>query len=368
MHRLITLLFLTVSICGFAQVTDPEPGYLTADGPYIFNLGNGLARVVSVDMFGNITDTIGVKPRSFNVVSHDGRFSFEVALHGHSRQNWELPATDSTFILSDPHGRMDCLVSILQAGGVIDDKLNWAFGPNRMVLIGDVMDRGDDVTQIFWLLYKLEEEAREAGGSVTMVYGNHEAMVLAGDLRYCREKYKALADSVGLDVPGLYGASSELGGWLAGFNTLQKVGDDLFVHGGTGGIVLELGMDAPEINELFSEGIFLDKKEKAAHSETMKELFKNKGPVWYRVFFENKEKWGGRMDSATLDRILEKFGASRVFVGHTIFRKIRSMYGGRVVHVDVDAKVNHDAGGDRAVLLAGRKAFVVRDSGAKRRM
>ena len=43
---------------------------------------------------------------------------------------------------------------------------------------------------IFWLMYKLEQEAWEAGGVMTFMLGNHEEMVLRGNLKYTRSKYK----------------------------------------------------------------------------------------------------------------------------------------------------------------------------------
>ena len=36
------------------------------------------------------------------------------------------------------------------------------------MIIGDIFDRGKDVPQIFWLFYKLEEEAAKAGGHVSL--------------------------------------------------------------------------------------------------------------------------------------------------------------------------------------------------------
>lgn len=351
----------------FAQVVDPELHRLTSDGPYIIHQADGMTRVISVDATGNIIDTVGVAPKSFTVTSHDGLYSFDVTLRDHARQDWQLPKTRRTFILSDPHGRLDCLVSILQAGGVIDGNLDWAFGCDRLVLIGDVMDRGDDVTQIFWLLYKLEAQAADAGGSVSMVYGNHECMVMAGDLRYCREKYKVLADAVGLTVPQLYGPDSEIGRWLGNLNTIMKVGNDLFVHAGLSRDFYELGLEIPQVNSLCSEGLFMTSQERHSHSETLYFMFRTSGPVWYRGFFFSDKKYGGKMDSSTLDLILHRYDADRVFVGHSIFRNIRKFFGKRVVAVDVDAKLNRDSGRSRAVLIDGNDEFLIFDSGKRKR-
>lgn len=366
---LATTMLLALSAAAFSQVVDPEPGHMTADGPYIFHMGGDSSRVVSVSTYdGNavsIVDTVGVTPDSFTVVSHDGSVSFDVTLHPVSRQSCRLSRTGRTFITSDPHGRLDCLLSILKAGGVIGEDLHWCFGCDRLVIIGDVMDRGDDVTQIFWFLYRLEKEAEDAGGSLTFVYGNHEPMVLAGDLRYTRAKYLTLADTLGLSVPALYGADTELGRWLATRNTMTLVGDDLFVHAGISGIFCEEGLTMAQLNEMCSRGLFMTKEEKKADSKLMYSLFRTPGPVWYRGYFQNLKKYGGRMDGKTLDASLDQYGAKRVFVGHTIVRNIHTLYDGRVVAVDVDAKINYDKGRGRGILIDSQGEWVVRDSGRK---
>ncbi len=77
-------------------------------------------------------------------------------------------------VLSDPHGDLDCFVSVLKNNGVIGDRYEWTFGEGQLVVIGDVFDRGDDVVPIFWLLYKLEAEAVRQGGAVIFTLGNHE--------------------------------------------------------------------------------------------------------------------------------------------------------------------------------------------------
>lgn len=353
-----------LSVAAGAQVVDPEPGFLTADGPYFFN-DDSVCRTVSVGLDGRLVDSLGVVPDIFEVVSHDGEFRFNVRLHEVRRQPWFMEKTEKTYIISDPHGRMDCLVSILQAGGVIDNDLKWSFGPNRLIIIGDVMDRGDDVTQIYWLLYELELEAGQAGGSLVFVYGNHEPMVLGGDLRYTRAKYKSLADSLNLTVPSLYGRNTVLGNWLANANTMVMVGGDLFVHAGLSKDFADKKLSIPEVNELCSRGAFMTSSARKSDSDLMRFLFKNQGPLWYRGFFPHNKKYGKRLDRGALEAILRQYGASRVFVGHTVFSHIRTFYGGMAVTVDVDAKINRDKGRSRAVLMDGCNEYVVFDSGKK---
>ena len=39
---------------------------------------------------------------------------------------------------------------------------------------------------------------------------NHEALVLSNDLRYTKDKYKLLAEKLGVEYPSLFGTNTEL--------------------------------------------------------------------------------------------------------------------------------------------------------------
>eukprot|EP00850_Spirogloea_muscicola_P007005 SM000034S12759 [mRNA] locus=s34:515130:515745:- [translate_table: standard] len=53
-----------------------------------------------------------------------------------------------------------------------------------VVQLGDVLDRGDDEIAILSLLHHLDFEARQQGGAVYLVNGNHETMNVGEDFRY----------------------------------------------------------------------------------------------------------------------------------------------------------------------------------------
>lgn len=105
-------------------------------------------------------------------------------------------------------------MSLLRGNNVIDKDYHWSFGASHLVVIGDIFDRGKDVPQIFWLFYKLEKEAADAGGHVSFLLGNHEPLVTANDLRYTKEKYKTLARKLGMDYPALFGRTQNLANGL----------------------------------------------------------------------------------------------------------------------------------------------------------
>lgn len=85
--------------------------------------------------------------------------------------------------IGDVHGAGDGLRTILRQTGLVDDALDWSGGTATLVQTGDLTDRGPQVREVMDLLMRLEDGAREAGGDVRVLLGNHEMMNLMGDLR-----------------------------------------------------------------------------------------------------------------------------------------------------------------------------------------
>ncbi len=269
--------------------------------------------------------------------------------------------------MSDPHGNLDCFVSLLQGNKVIDDNLNWSYGDNHLVIIGDIFDRGDDVIQILWLVYKLEQEATQAGGCVSFLLGNHEPMVLASDLRYSTEKYTALSDKLGVPYARLLGENTELGKWLATRNTIQIIGDNLYVHAGLSKEFYEMELSIPVVNEAMSEVLFLNKKERRSFSELAAFLYGSNGPIWYRGLVRSEEKYNP-LSSEILEQILKRYNVKKIIVGHTIFDDISTFYNGKVIGVNVNNARNKAKGLGRGLLIKNQKYKVVGDEGVKREL
>ena len=73
-----------------------------------------------------------------------------------------VAAEQPIFIVADTHGEFEILAEMLQKHGVLDETLRWKFGRGHLVVLGDVFDRGPHQTEILWLLYELEAQARKA--------------------------------------------------------------------------------------------------------------------------------------------------------------------------------------------------------------
>lgn len=372
--RLIYLFLLAAQlICaasfGKGRVDEKEKATrtekLTADGPYILRQADGSTRIIAVNPAGNIEDSVfKLLPEdfTFKVCSHDKKHSFHVTLHPIERPAWCHNQPEKTFVMSDPHGNLDCVISLLQGNGIIDDNYHWQYKNNRLVVIGDVFDRGKDVVQIFWLLYQLEKEAEEAGGHLDFILGNHEPMVLMNDLRYTENKYKLLADTLNMKYPELFAPNTELGKWLCTRNTMQTVGRNLFVHAGLSKEFFEKGLTIPTVNEQMSLGLYKKKAERKEASPLIYFLFGSKGPIWYRGMVKKEEKYNP-LSADTLQLILEKYDVDRIIVGHTIFKDISTFYNKKVIAVNVDNPINRKKKRGRAILITRNCIFVVGDKG-----
>ena len=250
--------------------------------------------------------------------------------------------------VSDVHGRFDSLLHLLQAQHVVDAELHWRFGQGQLVIVGDVMDRGPQVTESYWFLRGLEQAAKKSGGAVHVILGNHEAMLLAGDTRYVNSKY--LAAPTGLPALSvLYGPTSELGRWLRTRPAMVRLGDILFVHGGISPEVLELGLDLHQINLGIANALGLSPKEAWGDAAV---LLSSKGPLWYRGLLPE-----GGSPQATEDhitRVLDHFKVRTLVVGHTTLPALGGFHGGRVYGIDAGIK---DGNPGEAWLWAGGKAW-----------
>ena len=235
--------------------------------------------------------------------------------------------------LSDIHGQYDLMVRLLRANGIVDGKLDWRFGRGHLVIVGDVFDRGGQVNQVLWLLYALEQQAREAGGGVHLLLGNHEIMVLANDLRYVNEGYLRSAAALESSYVDLYGPDSVLGRWLRGKAVIAQINDVLFVHGGIAADYFESGLDRAQYNERYRATLGTPKAV-WQHDPALAALYNGKtSPIWYRGYFTDSDL---RQDQ--VDAIAARLGVARIVVGHTSHKQVGSYFDGRVIGVDSSIK------------------------------
>jgi hypothetical protein len=265
-----------------------------------------------------------------------------VSLERPRRPPESIRDVDSVFVVSDVHGRFSSLTGTLSRAGVLDSALRWTGGQAHLVVAGDVFDRGPDATRVWWLLYRLEREARAAGGGVDVILGNHEIMILAGDTTYLSEKEATLARYHGTCYACLYDIrTSVLGRWLATKPAVLKINDAVFVHGGVTPLFASLGIGKlnDAVYEYLREPIFrqllADTAAAAArfgeevYRQRLAFFFHPESPLWFRGYVQDDTL------APQLDSVLGRYDAAVHVVGHTPVRAIASRYGGKLIPVNV---------------------------------
>ena len=235
--------------------------------------------------------------------------------------------------LSDLHGQYNLTIDILKVNEIIDENLNWAFGKGHLVILGDVFDRGDEVTELLWFIFYLERQAEISGGKVHFVLGNHEYMTMRNDLRYMNKKYRFASYLLNTPYNELYGTHSLLGRWLRSKSTIILINDNLFVHAGISRLFIEEGYELEETNQYMRQSLFQDEKvnEKAWDSIYGK-YYNDAGPIWYRGYFNPDFK------KSEINRILRKVDANHIIVGHTSFKQIESLFDNKILAIDSSIK------------------------------
>ncbi len=231
--------------------------------------------------------------------------------------------------ISDIESGFGAFRQFLLTHGVADMQLNWTFGKGHLVLVGDFVDRGASTTQVLWAVYKLEQSAREAGGQVHFIIGNHEIKNLQGNFQSANEKYFYIAGMLGKQQYQLFDDQALLGRWLASKNVLEVINGVAFVHGGLHPDLAKYQTSVPEINQIVRSGYRTLYYSPATVSKTSFLQSSTTGPAWYRGYFKDD------LTQQDVEQGLTAVGATAVVVGHTLQGKVNTRFNHKVFAIDV---------------------------------
>ncbi|MFT7628520.1 MAG: ankyrin repeat protein [Ulvibacter sp.] len=234
--------------------------------------------------------------------------------------------------VSDIHGQYDTFIELLKNNGVIDNQGKWSFGDGHFVVAGDMFDRGPQVTEVLWFLYDLEKQAEENGGKLHVLLGNHDVMVLNGNLRSIHPKYTEIAKILETPFNELFNKGTVLGDWLRTRPVLIKLNGILFTHGGLHPELVEKGLSIEKINSEFKKQLIASELAEK-RNELGDFLHRAQGPIYYRGYFQGELATDGQ-----IDELLKHFKISNIVVGHTTHKQIEMHYNGKVIVIDANMK------------------------------
>jgi hypothetical protein len=343
---LIFLLFSTVSCVdsgqekidyreGLSNFNPNEyPNKNISDGPYFFYENDELIlKWLEEDQVVKHT----INDKNFDVI--EANFGMQLKPEWLSRNSkpidykQEFKDVDKIIAISDIHGQYKLFVKLLREYNIIDENNNWSFGTGNLIIVGDIFDRGPQVNEALWLVFKLSHQALESGGKLHYLMGNHEEMILNKDHRYVNDKYLASAKKLNLTYEQLFTENTVIGNWLRTKPVIIQINDVLFVHAGISPEFIEKGFTAEQANRIFLNDIIGKTKAETKHDTVLSFLRGSEGPIWYRGYFRDDE-----LDRDKVDLILKHFNKKHIVVGHTSQVSIVSLFRNRIFGVDSSIK------------------------------
>jgi hypothetical protein len=243
--------------------------------------------------------------------------------------------------IGDIHADLNAFRVALRTAGAIDTRDQWVGGTMTVVQLGDLIGRSDEERQVLDFLFDLQRRAREAGGTVHALLGNHE--VFGG--RLDNQAVGPNPFPAWETVPGLQlndprlrhlpphararGAALMPGGpyarRLAEFPVVLKLGQTVFVHGGVVPRWAQYGVD--RINREVRAWLLGQTEE----PDSALGVDDGDRVMWTRQFSANVTS----EDCTVLGESLKILGARRMIVAHTVHQDITARCDGRVWAIDV---------------------------------
>lgn len=376
-HFLVVLLVLAVPAIGLGIWQDAEFNYgdnmmaykMAGEGPHVFQKDN---QWLVQTLRGGRDEGFWIDQQ---VHALTGNFQLEVNFPlDNSRfvvqasPEFVTPATryqddQPILAISDIEGNYRTFRDFLVNAKLIDSDLNWKFGKGHLVLVGDFVDRGASTTQVLWLIYKLEQDAKSKGGQVHYILGNHELKNLQGNFESAHKRYFNVAAILGKKQIELFGEDAFLGRWLMSKNTVEVINGFLFVHGGLHPALANLPYSLDELNRIVRtqyRQVWFPKRQ--AGGDDILHSTKT-GPAWYRGYFKDD------LTQAQVSQTLEKFNATGAVVGHTVNWRVKTLFNKKVFAIDVKHPWDYRTGlpprRSEGLILDGRNAWRVLDDGER---
>jgi hypothetical protein len=229
-----------------------------------------------------------------------------------------IPQPEKIVAIGDLHGDAHALVTILSGMNLIDARTNWTGGKTVLIILGDMVDRGNESRRIFDILMSLQQQAPRSGGRVVALLGNHEYLVAQNDLRFFThqdaQNYRDFATSPqSYDRDVIFNAfsyQSKYGQWLASLPALFIAGNSIFVHGGIDSWIEHHSIE--EVNADIQNAIKYYEGGSNEDPDLINPwVFGDESPLrTRRVVYGLVSKW-------QLTRWLHLAGVRRLVVGHT---------------------------------------------------
>ena len=216
---------------------------------------------------------------------------------------------ECVLVIGDVHGRLAVLRRLLRSAGVLDTSDGWCGGQATLVLVGDMVDSGEESLPLLDFLMDLQPQAAAAGGQVVALLGNHEVQLLAAKRFGDMQRPSADLDQTFLAYWQKYGGrandleqlTARQMRWIESLPIVVRAGDDVMVHANSPGY-LGYGDDLDSLNT---------RARSAFASDDPQQYDELIGVLVGRHAFDDEQ------GPERLAALVERFGGRRVIHGHS---------------------------------------------------
>lgn len=276
-------------------------------------------------------------------------------------KNELLQQLRTVIAIGDVHGDIEQVVNLLKTleianvelekwkGGTIAGakyigvkNVEWLGGSlTTLVSVGDLFDRGPYGSIVLDLFEKLAEKAKQEGGLVVNLLGNHEHQLLKQEegfaTKYAANEISRMRKQNNYSVQqylNLWSENGDIGSKVRKrFQVMQKIGDSIFVHAGFStefmNRMIQKDWKNVSLEDLSKP---YDKLSEALGKEKMEEVGDADGPIWDRSWDKKDESgnWCRKIDT-----FLKRHNANRIVTGHTPLKAYPAhRCNGKVINID----------------------------------
>ncbi|HET6632278.1 MAG TPA: metallophosphoesterase [Rhodanobacteraceae bacterium] len=243
------------------------------------------------------------------------------------------PMPDQVAVLSDIEGNSAFLEAALRKLGVVDASGTWRYGTGHLVMLGDSVDRGREVSAVLWRLHELAAQAHAAGGAVHVLLGNHEQYLLRGNSSRAHPEFRYAMQRLG-GYAQAFAGDTVLGQWLRDQPVVLKLGPVLFTHAGISPQVAHSGLSVEALNATMRS--YWRRPDAGAHTAALDAVLGLAGVTQYRGYFRATDDEHPAATQGQVEQALARYGVRQIVVAHTLVEKVAPRYDGRVMAVDVN--------------------------------
>jgi hypothetical protein len=153
----------------------------------------------------------------------------------------QIRSAPEIFAIGDAHSDFKRLGRAMAAAGIIERPVEspgdakWSAGRAVLVTTGDMIDKGPRALDVIRLLRSVREDARQAGGDVIILAGNHEAEFLADPDAPKGREFAGQLKKEHIKPADVAACKGEFGEFFCSLAFAARIDDWFFSHGGNSG-------------------------------------------------------------------------------------------------------------------------------------